>query len=120
LLDPNAPPETIRAVERYLAVPNGTLQQLLRHAHEHFRTLRSKLSVDAESRFAILSSSAMLLDEGESDGRMLVDNKIHQAGRDRSFGIEFLLNRDARGLAEDFATSFKRIAAAAIMSAERP
>ena len=53
----------------------------------------------------------MLLDEGESDGRMLVD-KIHQAGRDRSFGIEFVLNGDEKGLAEDFARSFKRIAEA--------
>ena len=46
LLDPNAPTETIRAVERYLAVPDGALPQLLRHAREHFHTLRSKLSVD--------------------------------------------------------------------------
>jgi hypothetical protein len=126
LLDPNAPRETIRAVERFLAVPDNTLQQLLRYAYEHFHTLRNKLSVDAQSRFTIklhqetLSSSAMLLDEGEPDGRMLVDNKIHQAGRDRSFGIEFLLNSDARGLAEDFATSFKRIAAAASVSAGCP
>ena len=117
LLDPDAPRETIRAVERHLAVPNGTLQQLLRHAHDHFRKLRSRLSVAAQNRFAIklhqeaLSSSAMLLDEGESDGRMLVD-KIHQAGRDRSFGIEFVLNGDEKGLAEDFARSFKRIAEA--------
>jgi hypothetical protein len=119
LLDPDAPRETIREVERHLAVPNGTLQQLLRHAHDHFRKLRSRLSVAAQNRFAIklhqeaLSSSAMLLDEGEPDGRMLVDNKIHQAGRDRSFGIEFVLNGDEKGLAEDFALSFKRIAEAA-------
>jgi hypothetical protein len=37
LFDPDAPRETIRAVERYLAVPDGTLEQLLRHAHDHFR-----------------------------------------------------------------------------------
>jgi hypothetical protein len=62
----------------------------------------------------------MLLDEGEPDGRMLVDNKIHQAGRDRSFGIEFVLNGDERGLAEDFARSFRRIAEAARTVAQEP
>lgn len=119
LLDPDAPRETIRAVERQLAVPSGTLEQLLRHAHDHFRNLRDRLSASAQDRFTIklhreaLSSSAMLLDEGEPEGRLLVDNKVHQAGRDRSFGIEFLLNRDTKGLAKDFASSFKRIAAAA-------
>jgi hypothetical protein len=126
LLDPEAPQEIIRAVERQLALPDGTLHQLLRHAHNHFCKLRSELSVTAQNCFTIklhqeaLSSSAMLLDAGEPAGRMLVDNKIHQAGRDRSFGIEFRLNGEARGLAKDFAGSFKRIAAAATASAGRP
>jgi hypothetical protein len=119
LLDPTVSPDILRAVERYLAIPQGTLQQMLIHARDHFYGLRHSLSSIAQSRFTIkfhqeaLSSSAMLIDEGEREGRMLVDNKIHQAGRDRSFGSEFLLNGRSTGLAEDLASSFKRIAATA-------
>lgn len=119
MLDPDAMPEIIKAVEQHLAIADGTLAQVLRHAHDHFLTLKTGLSTAAASRFAIklhtvpLVSSAMLIDEGEPDGRLLVDNKIHGAGRDRSFGIEFRLNQGASGLAMDFAHSFKRIAATA-------
>ena len=119
MLDPNAAPGIIHAVEQHLAIANGTLAQVLRHAHDHFLTLRQGLSTAAANRFVIklhnvpLVSSAMLIDEGEADGRLLVDNKIHGAGRDRSFGIEFRLNQEADGLAKDFAESFKRIAATA-------
>lgn len=116
MLDPNAPTELIAAVELHLAIADGTLPQVLRHAHDHFVGLRSGLSTAASNRLKIalhgipLVSSAMLIDEGEPDGRLLVDTKIHGAGRDRSFGIEFRLDNHTNGLARDFAQSFKRIA----------
>jgi hypothetical protein len=119
MLDPDAPLGTIKAVEQHLAIADGTLGNVLRHARDHFLKLRNELSAAAASRFKIkvhavpLVSSAMLIDEGETDGRLLVDNKIHGAGRDRSFGIEFRLDQNADGLARDFAQSFKRVAASA-------
>jgi hypothetical protein len=119
LLDADAPADIIAAVEQHLAITDGTLRQVLHHAHDHFIALRNGLSTVSANRFKLavhcvpLVSSAMLIDEGEPEGRLLVDNKIHGAGRDRSFGIEFRLDQQANGLAKDFAQSFKRIAQSA-------
>lgn len=115
LLDPDAPEETILTVERHLAIAHGTLRQILIHAHNHLQVLRSSLSIAAQNRFKIarhkevLTCSAIMLDEGEPGGRMLVDNKIFMAGRDQSYGIEFRLNQECTGLCLDFSNSFKRI-----------
>ena len=126
MLDPDAHPEIIAAVERHLAITVGTLRQVLRHAREHFESLRSGLSAAAADRFKLklhsvpLASSAMLIDEGEPDGRLLIDSKIHGAGRDRSFGIEFRLDQHAGDLAKNFARSFMRIALTAHRADNEP
>jgi hypothetical protein len=102
-------------VEQFLAIATGTLQGVLAHAFAHFKAFAATLSTDDRARFslrrhrALLASSAFLIDHGEPQGRMLIDTKIHGAGRDFSCAIEFT-GLFKPGLATEYAESFQRIA----------
>jgi hypothetical protein len=118
LLDSDLQDELLHGTEDFLAIARGTLRGLLQHAISHFQQFAATLSADDRRRFivrrhrAMLSSSAFLVDYDDPGGRVLVDTKIHGAGRDFAYAMEFTRAAAAPSLATEYANSFKRIAVA--------
>ena len=123
LLDPDLEDNLLRCVESFLGIATGTLRVTLQHAIGHFRSFAADLSTQDRQRFTvrvhreILSSSAFLIDYDDADGRVLVDTKIHGAGRDFSYAIEFARCPPAPSLASEYAKSFKKIAVDSVPAA---
>jgi hypothetical protein len=119
LLDERIDDEFLSMTERQLGIAAGTLRGRLEGAHRHFAEFAGCLSAEQRARFSVrrhsvqLASSAMFLDYGERDGRLLIDTKIHGAGREASYGIEFRTVARVSSLADAYAASFRRIAATA-------
>lgn len=115
-LDPDIEDNVLQCIERFLAIATGTLRTTLQHALTHFQNFAVALSEQDRARFfvrvhrTILASSAFLIDYDEADGRVLVDTKIHGAGRDFSYAIEFARSAPGPSLATEYAKSFKRLA----------
>ncbi|MGA9601316.1 MAG: hypothetical protein WBS22_13895 [Methylocystis sp.] len=116
LLDDCLDQRLANIMENYLGIAAGTLIPRLRHAHDHFAKLRATLGADEQTRFIVrrhqnmITSSAMFLDWGEPEGKLLIDTKIAGAGRDKSFGMEFRNTGKEATLSLELAMSFRRIA----------
>jgi hypothetical protein len=116
LLDPDIEEDALQRIEEFLAIATGTLRGALQNAVAHFIAFAGSLSAEDRSRFVlrrhrtILACSAFLIDLGEVKARMLIDTKIHGAGRDFSYAMEFEGVPSAPSLAAEYAASFMRIA----------
>lgn len=116
LLDPTMDDQLLAIIEKHIGIAGETLKARLLHAHAHFAAFSASLSADQRARFSVrqhrnvITSSAMFLDWGEPEGRLLVDTKIGGAGRDKSFGMEFRKTDSDNTLSSEWALSFRRIA----------
>lgn len=115
LLDPETAAESMRFLEEYFALGTGTLRGRIRHAIQHFRTLRDSLAADTRPLLDMrlhqlpLTSSAFLRDPREENGSMLVDIKWCGMGRERSFGLEFVGSSVDGSLFDTIRSSFEAI-----------
>lgn len=112
LLDGTLDNGLLEILEQHIGIATNTLAGRLNNAYWHFQDLKAKMSIDGQQRFilkrhsAIITSSVFFVDWGEKNGRLLIDSKIPGAGREKSFGMEFIGNPVDGTLAMEWAQSF--------------
>jgi hypothetical protein len=115
LLDDQSSNETFQYLEQAFALAPASLRQRVVHARDHFIAIREALAHDERPLLELrlhrlpLLVSAFMIDTGESKSALLIDNKWYGAGREKSFGLEFLGKMKEGTLFETTSKSFARI-----------
>ena len=115
LLDDQSSNETLQYLEQAFALAPASLRQRAIHARDHFIAIREALApgerplLERRLHQLPLLVSAFKIDAGERKSALLIDNKWYGAGREKSFGLEFLGAMKEGTLFETISKSFARI-----------
>jgi len=115
LLDEQSSDETFRYLEQAFALAPESLKQRVNHARDHFIALRNELAPGERHLLELrvhkfpLMDSAFMIDLGEPKGALLIDHKWYGAGREKSFGLEFIGPERKGTLFETVSKSFGKI-----------
>lgn len=115
LLDDQSSNETFQYLEQAFGLAPESLKQRVIHARDHFIALREELAPGARPLLELrlhqlpLLVSAFMIDIGERKSALLIDSKWYGAGREKSFGLEFIGAVKEGTLFETASKSFTRI-----------
>jgi hypothetical protein len=115
LLDDQSSDETFQYLERAFALAPESLKQRVSHARDHFIAFREELAPGERPLLELrlhqlpLLDSAFMIDIGEQKSALLIDRKWFGAGREKSFGLEFIGTVKEGTLFETVSKSFARI-----------